>query len=190
MKINLIKNKNAGYAAPILDYFATVIIFITIVIFFVLFYVHHNEIGVNFENKIDDVDSTIILHNYLRTPIEFKYLDDNDKVIFKETITIAEYVDRMKNYKDTSDGKEGMFFTLEKKSIEYLKPFEEMTGCPLTIDIKINNEWIYKFGPVINKVKSPCDKKDIKHYKTTQYLPTKNHDQIEVVLKRSLGKGK
>ena len=82
-------------------------------------------------------------------------------------------------------------FNLEdKKSIEYLKPFEEMTGCPLTIDIKINNEWIYKFGPVINKVKSPCDKKDIKHYKTTQYLPTKNHDQIEVVLKRSLGKGK
>ena len=182
-------NKKGGFAEPILDYFATVIIFMIIIIFFLLFYLHNQEIKVEITASIDELDSTIILQNYLRTPIEYKYLDedDDDIIISKETITIAEYIDRMKDYEDPNDG---LFYPLKSKTEEYLKPFEEMTGCPLTIDIKINNEWIYKFGPVINKVKSPCDKKDIKHYKTTQYLPTKNHDQIEVVLKRSLGKGK
>jgi hypothetical protein len=180
-------NKKGGFAEPILDYFATVIIFMIIIIFFLLFYLHNQEIKVEITASIDELDSTIILQNYLRTPIEYKYLDedDDDIIISKETITIAEYIDRMKDYEDPNDG---LFYPLKSKTEEYLKPFEEMTGCPLKIEIIMDTERPYEFGPMINKVQAPCIKKKIKHYSATQYIPTKNYDKIEIVLKRTLSK--
>ena len=157
-------DKKAGYAQPLIDFYATVIIILILIIFFTLLSFRSDRMDVTIRGDIATIDGNIILRNYLMSQVE--YHDEN--------MSIAEMLDRIDPLlTPTYEG------TLKMTTFDFLRPFEEESGCPVDIYITIDDDKISILSSY--KTSHPCDK--YKHYyKTEQLLPSMTGKTIIVSL--------
>lgn len=155
-------NKKA-YAAPIIDYFATVVIILIIVIFMMLLKLHHNEIEVTINENIGANDGHLFLSSYLQKNVEFE-----------TNITIAELLDRI-NIEDPPS----YYMILMPATLEFLQELQDTTGCPAQINIRIDDYSMDTIKLSNAKAKKPCTTQK-RSFKSTQLLPSRTGKHILV----------
>jgi len=69
-------NKKGFFTDPIVDVFAFIAYVLIVLIFFVIFSLGRGEIQVEISGELGDIDSYIILRNFLRTPVKLSELSE------------------------------------------------------------------------------------------------------------------
>lgn len=153
--MRLYKQKKAGFAQPVIDFYATVIIVLILIIFFILFWLHTNEIHVKISQQAGAADANIMLHNLLRVTI-----DDNG-----EKMPLAEYLDRIKDPR-----MQNTYNPMQQPVRVYLQALSDSSGCPYRLSISIDNNQLKEIV-MGNGVKDSCKKNHI-FYQAKQLIPS------------------
>ncbi len=161
----MLKQKRAGFAQPVIDYMATIIIILIIIIFFILFNISERSYKVNINQQAGNADAGIMLHNLLRVPVE-----DNG-----EKIPLAEYLDRINDPRI-----ENTYTAMWPPIMVYLKMLSDSTGCPMRLDISIDG---YQLREVTagSEVTGMCKELSL-YYQAEQLLPSMKGTEIIVEL--------
>jgi len=125
-------NKRAGYAQPIIDFYAAIIIATIIVIFFIVLKLHSASIEVSIKGDVATIDGNMMLVNYVKAQIPYD----------GATVTIAEFIDLVN---PTSFDKT-LQDQLEKRTREYFRDYEDAAGCSPLIKITYDNDEIFLPG--------------------------------------------
>jgi hypothetical protein len=110
--------KAFGYAEPILDYFATLLIFFIIAIFFFLFWLHSSETKSYIMEASGTVDGQIALQSFLLSETKMG----------EEKLTIHEFLNRM-TIIDFEDQNSKARIAFEAAAKSFLAGYHKATGC-------------------------------------------------------------
>jgi len=119
-------NKKAGFAQPIIDFYAVIVIVAIIMIFLLVLKLHSSNLEVAIKSDIDSIDGTMMLANYVKAPISYN----------GQEMTIAEYIDLI----NPSSLDKKLQAGLEKRTREYFHDYEEGAGCSVLLTVHYGNE--------------------------------------------------
>jgi len=154
-------NKKAGYAQPVIDFYAAVLIVIILVIFFGILRFHSGNFDWTIQQQVGNIDGSIILGQFLKSTVTV-----ND-----EQTTIAEYLDTVKLPLTAARRR-----PLENFVWTYFADFEKKSGCPINIRFYIDND-NFQVAP-----KSDLERNCMYSYQSTMFIPSQKGTRLSVTL--------
>lgn len=113
-------NKRAGFAQPIIDAFATLVIMLILIVFFFLFSMFTSEREYKIKEQVSAVDGNIALMTFLRMPVDY----------YSEKITMAEVLQRV-DFTEPRALERTFARDVKQRTLEFLSTYYEDTGCPI-----------------------------------------------------------
>lgn len=152
-------DKRAGVPQVVIDWFATVIIVMILIVFFLLFALSDDEIEIGLEKQAVQVDGTLYLHAYLNQPFR-------DMKMWEALM--LPYDKQLYGYLNTATD-------------EFVYRMYGASGCPLQIDVRFPDG--YRQGDFKsssgNQFKGACEDYP-KTFGAVQKIPTLDGQFIEV----------